>query len=204
MAIVCGLCLGSAQVSLDVSQVTLTVPPQVVVVQGQAPPAIQVSLSYQSDTRCRGSAAFTWDGQAWWSAGVAAAGGSQTCTASLTSRPPAGAAGAGQHTVCASSSSAADCRTLTLVVTAPRPTQPSTPAPRGSTPPPSPSPLTAVLAPDIGPSPEVTPSSRPNLVRKAGGGSALAGTGFAILLGVVAIGGIGLAMRSMVRGGPPA
>lgn len=200
MAIVCGLCLGSSQVSLDVSPDTLTVPSQVLIVQGQAPPAIQVSLSYQPSNKCRGDVAFTWDSQAWGSAPVAPGGGSQTCAASLTARPPAAAAGAGQHTVCASSSSAGDCKTLTIVVTAPKPT----PTPRASTPPPSPSPLTAVLVPDFGPSPDVTASSRPNLVQKAGGVSAWAGTGFAILLGVVAIGGFGLAMLSMVRGGPPA
>lgn len=198
MAIVCGLCLGSAQVSLDISPDTLTVPSQVTVVQGQAPPAIQVSFSYQNN-KCRADVAFTWDSQTWGTAPVAS-GDSQTCTASLTARPPAGAAGAGQHTVCASSSSAGDCKTLTLVVTAPKPT----PTPRGSTPPPSPSPLTAVLKPDLSPSPEVTASSRPNLAQKAGGVSAWAGTGVAILLGVVAIGGFGLAIRSMVRGGPPA
>ena len=202
MAIVCGLCLGSSQVSLDVSLDTLTVPAQVLIVQGEAPPAIQVSFSYQPN-KCRGEVAFTWDSQAWGSAPVSPGGDSQTCGASLTARPPAGAAGAGQHTVCASSSSAGDCKTLTIVVTAPKPTQ-ATPTPRGSTPPPSPSPLTAVLAPDLGPSPDVTASSRPNPVHKTGGVSAWAGAGFAILLGVVAIGGFGLAMRSMVRGGPPA
>lgn len=199
MAIVCGLCLGSSQVSLEFSTDTLTVPSQVLIVQGQAPPAIQVSFSYQPSNKCRGDVDFTWDNQPWGSAPVAP-GDSQTCAASLTARPPAGAAGAGRHTVCASSSSAGDCKTLTIVVTAPKPT----PTPRASTPPPSPSPLTAVLAPDLGPSPDVTASSRPNPVQKAGGVSAWAGTGFAILLGVVAIGGFGLAMRSMVRGGPPA
>jgi len=182
----------------------------------QAHAAVPVALTYAPRKgACGGEVLFTWDSLPW---GMAAptGGGTATCTAAISSPPPAGS-GSGTHQVCGFGVAGGACRTLTVVVaSSPAPTPPTSPprprgatpaattAPQGPTPVPSATSVLAVGSPE--PPPGDPPSPAPAVVPTplpAGTAPPVAGISAAVLLAVVAAAGCALLVRSLLRSTQP-
>jgi len=180
---------------------SLTVPAQVQRVQGQPAPSISATFTYrQPDDSC-GNVTFTWDGGTWADVPASSGGRPPACAATLAARPPANAAGAGQHQVCASSSAdstISDCKTVAIAVVAPNNTPTSTPA--GPTPKSTQSPALGAVAasPDAMPSASSAPATASG-PRHGDTRSAVAATSLFVFMVLVAVGGSALAMRSLIH-----
>src|SRR5262249_6693158 len=79
---------------------SVSVPAQVQRVQGQAVASISATFTYRQPDGSCGNVIFTWDGATWADVPASSSGRPSACAASMTARPPANGAGAGQHQVC--------------------------------------------------------------------------------------------------------